>query len=125
MTPSRRPAFWAYSWWLAAGSLLGFGIAALLTIGPILISAAALSVGVGVALPRLRNRAALATVGGLGCAPLYIAWLNREGPGRVCTSDSAGTSCFNAWSPWPFVAVGCAFILVAVLLIVPPTRRQA
>ena len=36
---------------------------------------------------------------------LYVAWLNRDGPGTVCTSTATETSCGDEWSPWPFVVV--------------------
>ena len=52
---------------------------------------------------------------------LYVAWLNRDGPGTVCTTDGSVTSCGDGVSPWPFVAMA---LLVAVTGIVSFVRLR-
>ena len=59
---------------------------------------------------------------GLSTAPLFIAWLNRDGPGPVCTTTAESISCSDQWSPWPFVALGVLFAGAGVALLVV-TRR--
>ena len=107
-----RPSLWAHAWWLASGALLGLGVGSILTIGIFVLPVGIALVVVGALAPRFCNRSALAAVAGLALPVLYIAWLNKGGPGEVCTSNSTGTSCTDAWSPWPFVAVGL-FLLAA------------
>jgi hypothetical protein len=99
------------------GALAGIGVAGALTVGAVFLALALVLTVVGVLVPRLRNRSALGVVGGLALAPLYIAWLNRGGPGQVCTVSATGTTCLDAWSPWPFVAVGVALVAVCVVLV--------
>lgn len=106
-----EPPRWAYAWWLLVGVLLGVGVMALLTIGLLFLLTAALLIGLGVGLPALRNRSAVAVPAGIGLSVLYLAWLNREGPGNVCEVTSTTTTCTEQWSPWPFV--GVALVLVA------------
>ncbi len=109
--PTTRPRMWMYVWWLLVGALLGLGMMALMTIGLLFLLAAVLLSGLGVGVSGLRNRSAVAVPAGIGLSVLYLAWLNREGPGRVCHITSAVTECTDQWSPWPFVAV--ALVLVA------------
>ena len=110
-----RVAPWSYGWWVLVGALLGFGVASIPTIGVVLLAMAAVLVVIGVLAPALRTRAARATVGGLALAPLYLAWLNRDGPGEVCRTTATSVSCAEQWSPWPVLVVGLALVVVAVL----------
>ena len=41
----------------------------------------------------------------------YLGWLNRGGPGDVCTSTASSTSCTSETSPWPFVAVAALLVV--------------
>ena len=105
---SRRPASpWVLTlWWGAIGALVSFGVAGLASIGPFLLAGAAVLVGIAVAEPALRRPCVPGLLVGLSIAPLYIAWLNRSGPGLVCTTSARSSSCLDQWSPWPFVATG-------------------
>ena len=95
--------------WAAVGA--GFATAALtvLTIGVfVLAGTAALA-----ALLARRYGGSLAAPGllaGAGLMPLYIAYLNRRGPGMACTTTPTGGSCVQEWSPWPFLAAGLCLI---------------
>jgi hypothetical protein len=42
---------------------------------------------------------------------LYVAYLNRSGPGTICTSITGGQSCTDESSPWPWLAVGVGSLL--------------
>jgi len=61
---------------------------------------------------------------GAGVPLLVIGYINRNGPGNVCTERASGicTSFAERSSPWPFVAVGV--LLVALGLIVFAVRRR-
>lgn len=102
---------WGFVWWLLVGAMAGFGVASLLTIGAAFLALAAILAAVGLVVPALRTRAVSAIPAGVGLVVLYLGWLNRGGPGRVCTTTPTQTSCVDQWSPWPFVA-GAAILFV-------------
>ena len=111
-----RPAGRAYVWWLFVGALFGLGVESLLTIGALLLVLAGGLAGVGLRLPTLRNSSITATMAGVGASVLYLAWLNRGGPGEVCKTSGTDVSCVDAWSPWPFVVVAVLFVGASVAL---------
>ncbi len=113
---SPRIEAWKYGWWVLAGTFVGIGIAGALTVGVLCIGAGAVLVIGGVATSALRNGSAWGMAVGLAVAPLYVAWLNRDGPGRVCSSGAGGTSCVEQWTPWPFVSVAVVLALGGVHL---------
>lgn len=114
--PTAPPPRWTYGWWLVVGALLGLGVMALLTIGLLFLLTAALLIGLGVGLPVLRNRSAVAIPAGVGLSVLYLAWLNRDGPGNVCEITSTVTKCTDQVSPWPFVAAALVLVVSSFVL---------
>jgi hypothetical protein len=65
--------------------------------------------------PGGRTIAALGTVSGLGLVPLAVAYLNRGGPGDVCTTSASGQSCTTEWSPWPWLGAGLALVALGAV----------
>ena len=113
----------AYVIWTLVGALVGLGLLSILTIGLQVLAVALVVTIIGVAVPGFRNQSVVAAVSGLGLPVLYVAWLNRGGPGTVCKVQATSTSCMDEWSPWPFVAVALILIATGVLL-VRVTRRS-
>jgi membrane-associated phospholipid phosphatase len=66
---------------------------------------------------------------GAGAIPLYIGWLNREGPGSICSPlGNSGESCVDQTSPWPWLVAGLALIVAGVVLfsrLQSPSARQS
>jgi len=112
------------TYWGAVGGLVAFGVAGLASIGLFLLALAAVLVAVAVAVPALRRPSVPGFLIGLSAAPLYIAWLNRDGPGMVCTTDGSSTTCVDAWSPWPFVATGLLLAGGGIGLLATTRRRS-
>lgn len=108
--------------WAVVGALGAFGIAGLASIGVFLLAGAALVAAVALSIPALRPPCMPGFLVGLSTAPLYIAWLNRDGPGLVCTTTPDSMSCADQWSPWPFVALGLLFAGAGLVLLLV-TRR--
>jgi hypothetical protein len=109
--------------WASVGALGAFGIAGLASIGVFLLAGAGLVAAVALATPALRPPCVPGFLVGLSTAPLYIAWLNRGGPGLVCTTTPDSMSCADQWSPWPFVAVGLLFAATGLVLLLVTRRR--
>jgi hypothetical protein len=109
--------------WACVGALGAFGIAGLATVGVFLLGGAVAVAAVALSVPALRPPCMPGFLVGLSTAPLYIAWLNRGGPGMVCTTTADSVSCADQWSPWPFVAVGVLFAGVGLGLLVVGRRR--
>jgi hypothetical protein len=111
--------------WAAVGAGVVTAVLTVLTIGLFVLLAtaglAALLAGRGdrrLALPAL--------LAGAGLMPLYVAYLNRAGPGMVCTTTPAGGSCGQEWSPWPWAAAGACLVGLGIALGVRVHRsRQA
>ena len=118
---------WKYTYWLICGALLGLAIASLLTVGIFIFPIGAALAAFGLWTTRLRNRSAAAVLAGLALAPFYLAWLNRSGPGEVCSSSGSEISCVDAWNPWPFIAIGVLLIAASLLLgfSLRPTRLKS
>jgi len=104
----------AFLWWCVAGAGLCFGVLALLTVGPlVLLGTFALC---GFLLWRLDFGWGMAGIlSGAGLPVLYVAWLNRGGPGEVCHGEARTVTCADEWSPWPFVVVGLVLVAAGVL----------
>jgi 4-amino-4-deoxy-L-arabinose transferase-like glycosyltransferase len=115
-----RPSLSAHAWWLTTGALTGLGVVSILTIGIFLLPAGIALGVVGAVSPRFRNRSALTILAGFALPMLYLAWLNRSGPGEVC--NSASTSCVEEWSPWPFAVI--ALLLLAAPVCVTRSLRS-
>lgn len=76
-----------------------------------------------VLLVRRDGRGWPALLVGLGLLPLYVGWLNRSGPGEVCTTTPHEQSCVDQLAPAPWFAVGVVLVLVGVVLSLRTARR--
>lgn len=109
-------------WWGVLGLLVAFGIASLLTIG-VFVLAAALLVGIAMAVRRVGLRSAPAFFIGVSLVPVYLAILNIRGPGTVCDRTPTSVTCEDLYSPWPFVIAAMVFLLLGVGLLLALRRR--
>ncbi len=122
-TPTdRRHVIWFVAWMLM-GAGYALGVLGALSIGPyvLVITLAATIVlatrtGSRVGLPGL--------ISGLSLPPLYVAFLNRSGPGWVCTSTATSQSCVQAWSPWPWLAIGIMLLVSGCVWFATANRRR-
>jgi hypothetical protein len=124
VTVPGRPAPWTYGWWAATGALMSLGVVSLLSIGLFLLAGTAVLLIVGLSLAPVRRGGHVGALAGMSVAPLYLAWLNRQGPGTVCEAVQDGTRCEDLWAPWPFLAVGLVLLAMAVAIGVLAGRRQ-
>jgi len=109
--------------WAAVGAGFVFGVLAILSIGVFVL---AIDVVAAVLLARRPEARAGLTglVSGLGLPLLYVAFLNRAGPGTVCTTTATSQSCADAWSPWAWLFIGVALVVIGCVSFGVRSRRQ-
>ena len=101
----------AFLGWCAVGAALGLAVLTLLTIGPFVLLVTLMLIGF--MLWRVDFGWAMAgMISGAGLPVLVVAWLNRDGPGEVCTRSATELQCQDEWSPWPFLVAGVLLIVV-------------
>ncbi len=124
VTAQERYPVALYLGWMAVGAGLSFGVLAILSIGVFVLAATVIATfflarrpdaGAGVA----------GLVSGLGLPLLYVAFLNRSGPGTICNATATGTSCSDQWSPWPWLLIGSALIVIGLAWFIAANRRRA
>jgi hypothetical protein len=111
----RREDSWtAYGLWCLAGAGLSLGVLSILTVGAFVLL---VTLGLcGWLLWRLDfGWGMLGLLSGAAVPVLYVAWLNRDGPGTVCTATATGTTCSDEWSPWPFVALAVVLVVAGLV----------
>ncbi|MGX1548715.1 hypothetical protein [Streptomyces adustus] len=101
--------------WFVVGALGSLGLLTALTIGPYLLPGAVAAAAL-LAVRRGSSAGLPGLVSGLGVPLLYVAFLNRAGPGNVCTTTASGQSCVDEFDPWPWLAVGAALFLAGIAL---------
>ena len=105
-----------WAWFLGgllAGAGLAVGLLGALTIGIFVLPFA---VALVVLLAIRHPEGLIGAISGLGLPLLYVAYLNRDGPGTICTRSAGGTSCTDEWAPLPWLLAG--LILVALGIVV-------
>ncbi len=110
--------------WFAAGAACVVGVLSLLTIG-IVVLPVAVAVTVFVATRRTSSIGIGGLVSGLGLPFLLVAYFIRNGPGDVCNTSATGSSCTQEWSPWPWLTIGAALVVLGVVVFVTTRHRRA
>lgn len=113
MTGTRIRA-WAFLAWVVIGSVASVAAVTPLTIGVFLAPIAIAAAGLLFTRPDARNGSAIGLLIGVAALVLFIAYLNRSGPGEVCTHSATAEECTDEWSPWPWLAVGLLLIALTV-----------
>lgn len=110
-----RRSILVFAAWTLVGAAGVLGVLAILTIGIFVLAGTALLAGL--LAWRLRSpQAGPGLLAGAGVLPLVVAYLNRGGPGTVCTTSAEGGSCIQEMSPWPWAATGLFLIAAGVAI---------
>jgi hypothetical protein len=109
--------------WFGVGIGYAFSVIGALTVGPYLLPLpVALTI---LLLRRPATRVGLpGLVSGLSFPVFYVAYLNRGGPGDVCSTTGSGQSCTTEWNPWPWVAVAVLLLALGAVVIVIQQHRH-
>lgn len=123
--PRRTASSWGwFVVWAAAGGAYGAGVVGAASIGIV-----AFPVAIVVTVLLLGRRTTLVGVPGAGVGAggvlLYVAFVNRHGPGTVCSEPRSGGPfhCVSELTPWPFLAGGVALVVLAFALYLFLGRR--
>ncbi|MGC3952888.1 MAG: hypothetical protein QM804_01310 [Propionicimonas sp.] len=107
------------AYWILVGTLVGYGVAGMLSIGIFLLAASAVLFTAGIAIRPIDNRGVPGWLIGAALAPCLIAWQNRLGPGELCRPDGCG----ELLDPRPWAAVGIVLSLSGIALTWYAVRR--
>ena len=107
-----RSSGWGWFFvWALLGSAAALGA---LSLGPLLLLPVA---ALGVFLwsrPRVR-RSAFGLLAGAGTLLLYVAWVQRDGPGTTCWHTATGAGCDQHLNPLPWLLIGMALLAAGVV----------
>lgn len=115
MSSSARSGPALFVLWALVGAGGCLGVVAILTIGVFVLPLVAV-LG-GLLLWRAGTGPPVAGLASGAAAPLlYVAWLNRGGPGLVCHAIPEGQECTDALNPWPWLVVAVLLAGLGLLL---------
>jgi hypothetical protein len=63
--------------------------------------------------PKIR-RSAFGLLSGAGFTLLYVAWVQRDGPGTTCWETANASGCDHHLNPLPWLVVGSLFVVAGV-----------
>jgi hypothetical protein len=105
--------------WVLAGAGL-----ALATISFSVLILVAVAIGVAVlATRRTVVQSAFGLVTGAGVLLLYVAYVQRRGPGTVCWQTATAFGCEDYLNPWPWLVAGVVLVCVGVGAHIGQMRR--
>ena len=118
----RTGVMWFIAWmFVGAGCALGVLSAASIGLYVLLITVVATIV----LATRAGNRVGLpGLVSGLSLPLFYVAYLNRSGPGTICTTTATSRTCSDQWSPWPWIVVGIVLLVSGCVWFAIANRRR-
>jgi MYXO-CTERM domain-containing protein len=107
--------------WALSGVLLTVGLGAAFTPW-VLLSVPALGLVLLLGLRCGFDRRAWTALAGAAWLPLWLAWLDRSGPGDVCTGSTEAMSCSTTGDPWPWLGAGVLMVVAALVLALRRSR---
>jgi membrane protein implicated in regulation of membrane protease activity len=114
-----RPRIAGFVQWVAVGAAFCLAVLTPFTIGLAVLAAGVVSLVLLLTRAANRNGSISGLISGVGLVPLYVGYLNRKGPGEVCSTSTTGDShCVSEWSPWPWFLAGVVFVLGGIALFV-------
>jgi hypothetical protein len=101
--------------WFAAWALVGAAAAlATVSLGLLVGIPAAAVAAVMASRPTIRH-SALGLVFGAGLLLLYVAYVQRQGPGTTCWHRGTASGCDQHLNPIPWLVLGVVFVVAGVM----------
>jgi hypothetical protein len=103
--------FWA---WAVIGALGTLGLVSF-ALGPVALGPALIA-GALLATNRAARRSRFGLLAGAGLVFLFIAYVQRQGPGTTCWHTATAAGCDQHLNPIPWLLIGLLLLLGAVVL---------
>ena len=97
--------------WALLGTAAAF---ALLTLGTLAVLPILLGVWFATTLPSLR-RSWFGVSTGVGVTLLYVAYVQRRGPGTTCWHTATAAGCDEYLNPLPWLVAGAALVVIGFI----------
>ena len=107
------PGTWAgFFAWAVFGAVTALGTVSFPTLALLLII-----IGGSIAAfrPALR-RSWIGALSGAGALYLFVAYVQRRGPGTVCGHTATASGCDQYLNPWPWLVFGAALVLTGLVV---------
>jgi hypothetical protein len=117
----RSPSTWAgFFAWAVFGAATAFGTVSFPTLAFLLII-----IGGSMAAfrPALR-RSWIGAMAGAGALYMYVAYVQRRGPGTVCWHTATASGCDQYLNPWPWLVVGVALVVTGLVVQAPRVHSR-
>jgi hypothetical protein len=95
--------------WILVGCGLAFGVISF-ALGPLVLIPAVVGAVLMLRSPAARPAAYGAPIG-VGSLLLFVAYVNREGPGTTCWQHGTSMGCGEHLNPLPWLLLGVAFVV--------------
>ena len=102
---------------IGAGFILGFLTLSVLFVVPIVVAVVLMVVRPNV------MKSSVGLMAGAGLVLIYVAYVQRRGPGTVCWQTATASGCDEYLNPWPWLVVGVALVVAGILAHVSRMRR--
>ena len=103
--------------WCLVGALYALALLTILSIG-IVVGPVAVGCTLWLARRPSSARGLPGLIAGASIPLLYVALLNRRGPGLVCSHFPGGVSCSQEYNPWVWMSAGVLLIVAGVVAMV-------
>jgi hypothetical protein len=110
VTRPQGPTWTGFVLWVLAGAGLAL---ATISFSVLILVAVAIAVVV-LATRRTFVPSAFGLVTGAGVLAMYVAFVQRRGPGTVCWQTATASGCDDYLNPWPWLVFGLVLVCVGM-----------
>jgi hypothetical protein len=111
-----RARYATFAAWTAVGAGACLALLTVLTIGLPVLVVVLIAAVVLVRRAGTIEQGVTGLMSGAGLLLIFIAYLNRHGPGEYCRTTATEQHCTSEWSPWPWLVVGLFLVAGGALL---------